>query len=182
MGIRRFIDAGRTAIAQRNLYAGLTLALILPDICGALAYPGVGVTKRYTDWCREWVQPKFTRGIHPIDGTPLILIRAEDVYQLRCSLLHQGTGEVALDRRTGIDRFLVFDHTTGAHLTVFWDCEVNGETANLIQLKADLFSEELFEAADEWNAASAGDVRIRSEQAELLVIRSKGARYGPLEF
>jgi hypothetical protein len=182
MSLKPFIDSGRAAIEQNNLYAGLSLALILPDMCGALEYPGASVTKRYEDWCRKWVQPKFTKGVNPFDGSPRIYVRAEDIYQLRCSLLHEGTSEIALHKRTGVDRFLIFDRTTNAHLTVFSDCDFNGEKVNLVQLKADLFSEEIFKAAEEWDASTVGNAEIQREKAKLLTIQTKGFRYGPVAF
>ena len=87
-----------------------------------------------------------------------------------------------MDKRTGVDRFLIFDRTTSAHLNVFSNCEFNGERVNLVQLKADLFSEEIFKAAEEWDASTVGNARIQSEKAKLLAIHSKGFRYGPVEF
>jgi hypothetical protein len=62
--MKRFTDAGRAAIEAGNLYAGLSLALIVPDICSSLERPGTSDSKeRYIEWCRVWVQPKFTRQV-----------------------------------------------------------------------------------------------------------------------
>ena len=41
-----FIDAVRDALAQKNWYAALALALTLPDICGDLQKPKRGVGAR----------------------------------------------------------------------------------------------------------------------------------------
>lgn len=77
---------------------------------------------------------------------------------------------------------MIFDRTSSAHLNVFRNCVFNGEKVNFVQLKADFFSEELFKAAEEWDAASAGDARIQAEKAKLLTIHSKGFSIGPIKF
>lgn len=106
--MKRFTDAGRKAIADGNLYAGLSLALTLPDICASLEDPGPGKSqKRYESWCKQWLEPKFTRK-HSLTGTMLVYVRAEDVFQLRCSLIHSGTAEIKPKKRTGVDRFVFF--------------------------------------------------------------------------
>lgn len=179
--MKRFTDAGRQAFKQGNVYAGLSVALMLPDICAALETPGDGPTKRYLRWCRQWVQPKFMGGTNS-DGTPFIRVRAENIYQLRCSLFHEGTTEIAVDKRTGVDRFLVFDDTANAHLTTFNNCVLNGELMSFVQLKGSLFSEEIFKSVDEWDVAMANDQKIQNEKAKLLIIHSAGATYGPVRF
>jgi hypothetical protein len=51
-----------------------------------------------------------------------------------------------------------------------------------LQLKADRFSNTLFDSADEWAAFVAGDATIQAEKSELLVIRSVGAQIGGAQF
>jgi hypothetical protein len=52
---------------------------------------------------------------------------------------------------------------------------VNGvRQENYLQLRADLFSEAMFEAADAWDTAKAGDANVEKEKAKLLVISTKG--------
>ncbi len=174
--MKRFTDAGRQAIKDDNLYAALSLALTLPDICGSLEDPGPGKSQqRYERWCKRWLEPKFLSGIDPVSKKPMIFVQAKDVFQLRCSLIHSGSSEIDAARRTDIDKFIFFDKMTGAHLNVFRNCTFNGVQANLVQLKADLFSEEMFKAVDEWDVAVTGDSKIQSEKAKLLLIHSKGA-------
>jgi hypothetical protein len=174
--MKRFTGAGRQAIAGGNLYAGLSLALTLPDICASLEDPGPGHSqKRYERWCKEWLEPKFTGPKNPLTGNPMVFIRAEDIFQLRCSLIHSGTAEIDPAKRTGVDRFIFFDQTTGTHLNKFEKCQFNGVEFNLVQLKADMFSEEVFKAVDEWDAAMATNQQVQDEKAKLLLIRSKGA-------
>jgi hypothetical protein len=174
--MKRFTDAGRQAIKDGNLYAGLSLALTLPDVCSSLEDPGPGKSqKRYEQWCKQWLEPKFTLGNNPLTGNPMVFIRAEDIFQLRCSLIHSGTAEIDLPKRTGVDRFLFFDQTTAAHLTKFEKCSFNGVEANLIQLSADHFSQEIFTTVDEWDVAVTPNQQVQVEKSKLLFIHSKGA-------
>jgi len=59
-----------------------------------------------------------------------------------------------------------FDQSVGSHLNRFGD---------VLQLKADAFSQTLFDAADEWDAAMTNDTGVQDEKAKLLVIRSQGS-------
>ena len=73
--------------------AALTIALTLPDICGKAEYPNeTSSRKRYIDWFNanlgETENPPFVF----LDNLPSLT--GEVVYQIRCSLLHQGTPSV----------------------------------------------------------------------------------------
>jgi len=163
--VKRFTDAGRKAIADNNLYAALSLALMMPDICASLEEPGPGkVKQRYTKWFTRWALPKFPL---PKDGVPLI--SADDCYLLRCSLIHSGS---ARGRPTGLsnpDPFIFFDDTTGTHLgrcsnSYFMGRDGKPQWFGYVQLKASAFSETMFSAVDEWDAASLSDPAIQSER------------------
>ena len=174
--MKRFTDAGRRAIKDGNLYAGLSLALTLPDSCGSLEDPGPCKSQnRYERWCKKWLEQKFTGGNNPLTGAPIVFVRAEDIFQLRCSLIHSGSAEIDIPKRTGVDRFVFFDQTTGAHLNKFEKCQFNGVEFNLVQLKADMFSEEVFKAVDEWDVAMTTNQQVQVEKTKLLFIHSKGS-------
>jgi hypothetical protein len=177
--MRRFTDAGRQAIDAGNLYAGLSLALMLPEICASLEDPGPGKSqKRYEGWCRIWLQPKFTHRIG-IGKDEHVFLSAEDCFQLRCSLIHSGSVEIAANKVNQLNRFEFFDRDTGSHMNLFGSTVINGkEVGGFLQLKADKFSETIFETADEWDAAKANDQKVQDEKKKLLTIRSKGFSIG----
>lgn len=59
--MKRFTDAGRKSIKDDNLYSALSLALMMPDICGSLENPGPNKSRaRYIAWYDKWALPKFT--------------------------------------------------------------------------------------------------------------------------
>ncbi len=69
------------------LWALLHLVVVIPDICGALETPGGQATKAaYVDWCKRMLPP-----------APLT---AEERYEMRCILLHQGRTLTARGRYT----------------------------------------------------------------------------------
>lgn len=145
--------------------------------------PGPGKSqKRYERWCKKWVEPKFTFPDMLMRGSK-IWISVEDCFQLRCSLIHSGSAEIDPKQKTILDKFEFFDQNIGSHLTWYEGNRVNGVLQpNWLQLKADLFSKELFDAADERDNAMAADKAVQREKAKLLVIHSKGITIGGIHF
>jgi hypothetical protein len=170
--MKRFTDAGRKVIEQDNLYCALSLALMVPDICGSLEDPGPGKSKtRYTAWYSRWALSKFSAEIGPMK-TPTVFISADDCYQLRCSLIHSGSAEIEPGKQSALDRFIFCDKSSGAHLNLFQGAKINGVKTSFLQLKADKLSESMYCAADEWDAVVASDKKIQAEKAKLLMIQT----------
>lgn len=175
--MQRFIQAGRRAIADNNWYAGLTLALMIPEICASLEDPGPGKSaRRYTEWCRKWLEPKFTYRVGP-EGIVTVFLSAEDLYQARCSVIHSGTAEIDPKKRTGLDRFEFFEG--GPHMNKVAESEIDGVLQpSYLQLRVDMFSETVFRAAEEWEIAVANDANVQAQKESLLVIRKPGVMLG----
>ena len=167
--MKRFTDAGRMAIAAQNHYAALSLALMIPDICGSLEDPGTGKSqKRYERWFSKWAEPKFT-----ISGKPYL--SSSECFQLRCSLIHSGSTEIAANKGVVLQRIEFFDDSAPAHLVRFEGNTINGvKQPNILVLVASKFSETMYQAADEWDAASANEPSIQAEKTKLTVIHSNG--------
>lgn len=171
--MKRFTDAGRSAIADSNLYAALSLALMMPDICGSLQDPGPGKSqKRYVQWCKRWLEPSFTAAVGGAT-TETVFLSAEDCFQLRCSLIHSGTLEIEPSKRKALRKAEFFDETTGNHCN-----KVN----DWLQLRAAAFSETMFQAVEEWDASVTGDAAIQAEKEKLLVIHSAGVVIDDVKF
>ena len=73
--------------------ASLTLALILPDICGKAKYPEEENNKiRYIKWFDEYIgQYEKHQGDSRVQ---LPYLSGEIIYSLRCSMLHQGNPSI----------------------------------------------------------------------------------------
>lgn len=98
-------------LAYKNgLYmSALSLALMLPDICGKAEYPEDGVGNRYKKWFNKYFGDIEKSPIE--EGIPTPYLSGEVAYQLRCSVLHSGTTELELEKikleSCKIDRFII---------------------------------------------------------------------------
>lgn len=64
---------------ENEIYiVALTTALILPDICGKAEFPDEKPANRYKEWLKRNIN--FEKSI----------ISSDEIYQLRCCLLHEG--------------------------------------------------------------------------------------------
>jgi hypothetical protein len=173
MTVRRFTEAGRACIDSNNLYGGLALALMLPDICSSIVEPGTkNSQQRYKNWCKQWVEPRFT---YSPGGTQTVFVNAEDLYQIRCSFLHSGRSDINPEKIKDVRSFEFFDETDGSHLNRYL-LNVNGKDYSFLQLKVSEFSLTIFDAADEWETATSADPAVKQQNESLMTIHSKGAR------
>lgn len=91
--MHRFLTALRAVIIIENWYAAITLALILPDICGSIDDPGKSKSqKRYADWFDTYVGNRYLA--KKPDGSFEYFMTGKDCYALRCALLHEGSSSV----------------------------------------------------------------------------------------
>ncbi len=71
------IDSIRKSLRDGNYYAALFMTIILPSICGALeSDDGKDTRAKYIGWYNRYIDD--------------LMLKGEDCYALRCSLLHQG--------------------------------------------------------------------------------------------
>jgi hypothetical protein len=174
--MHRFTESGREAIKTNNLYAALTLALMIPDICGSLENPGKGkVEARYIRWFKKWAEPKFILNGSPLGDRPWVT--ANDCFQLRCSIIHTGSAKLDCGRHPTASRFEFCDQTVGSHMNI-WMSNPGEPQNHVIQLKVDLFSEALYVSALEWDASVANDANIQEEKQKLLIIHGRDLSIG----
>lgn len=93
--------------------AALSLALMLPDICGKALYPQAKNKERYVKWFDEYIG-KYNHDDEHIElGVPYL--NGKLVYSLRCSVLHQGNPSVK-KKECNVDYFELlyskYDKTT----------------------------------------------------------------------
>ncbi len=173
--MKRFTDAGRRAIADGNLYAAITMALMLPDICGGLERPRSNHEQRYTDWCDRWLIQRLTRTM--AKGASDVFLSSMDCYRLRCRMIHDGRTEIKAKLDGRPFDFEICDQTYGSN----WNRVKNKVTVknvvaiddNYLQLKADIFSTSVFDAVDAWDEAVSNDTAVQAAKKDLLYIRSR---------
>lgn len=174
--IQKFVEAARQCVSSKNWYAALTLSLTLPDICGALEDPGSGkVTKRYIDWSRRYLEPKFTVEMDP--GKFEIFLSAEDIFQARNSIVHEGVPDIIDCKRDKLDRFEFF--SDGGHMNYVAGGSFNGvDQPKYLQLRVDLFCESIFEAVQEWELDVQNNEAVQRAMQKLLKINDPGTLLG----
>lgn len=116
--IRRALDAELWTLALNG-------ALVLPDICGALNAPdGVARGAHYREWFNTYISPDYPK------------LDAQDCWELRCGLLHQGLAT------TGNYERILFT----APPAMFHNNTLNGG----LNLDIGTFCEDLVSAAERW--------------------------------
>jgi hypothetical protein len=162
--MKRFAEAGRRAIADKNDYAALSLALMIPDICGSLEDPGPGKSQeRYERWFKRWAEPKFSP----------TFVSAAECYQLRCSLIHSGSAEI----QRFPSKFVFFDDTSPSNVAqvTISQVEPGGKVVpgKATVLRISYFCKTIYQAAEEWDTSVKDDAAVQAEKAKLLVIRRR---------
>lgn len=93
--LERIIEDVNRALDNEAYFAALTLALTLPDICGKVQYPEVGVTKRYISWYDEHIGKYEQCPSKHCKEVQMPYLSGEVIYNLRNSMLHQGTPNIS---------------------------------------------------------------------------------------
>lgn len=86
--IESYIKDIRKSLENECYFSALSLALVLPDICGTIEYPDKQVYERYIEWSDNYLIPRmYNKGDQ--NG-----ISGETLYNLRNRYLHQGSAQV----------------------------------------------------------------------------------------
>jgi len=128
-----------SAATQGLWYPALLASLEIPDICGAMASPdGRATPGRYIAWFDRYVGPKYYI-------PEFTVFTGRDCWNLRCSMLHQGSTVKTTSR---YER-LVF-RPKGGHLGAFPDIEVDGTKTSLLTLEIPAFCKDIVDGGTVW--------------------------------
>lgn len=133
--------------------SAISMALTLPDVCGARLYPNCkSCGKRYADWFDSYVAPVYIgprlheedawepqNGKEP-DPYETYCFSGADCYQLRCVYLHEGTNAPDISKGTTpyrIIQFRVFSNTQSGCNGVGWS-KGDGDATGLLKIDLDL--------------------------------------------
>ena len=92
--INLLVNEINEALSHNLYFAALSLTLTLPDICGRAEYPSYGVTARYISWYNEYIGQYEICPCDDCKETQMPYLSGEVVYNLRNSILHQGTPNI----------------------------------------------------------------------------------------
>lgn len=158
--MKRFINAIKKCLDTENWYGAIVLSLIMPDICGKVAYPTMNTGQRYREWFDNYLSGYYKR---IISGREVTFMNASDYYALRCSILHTGTDDVT--EQTAKDTLKKFYFSTmGSHIIRIDDKLV---------LNVTKFCEEVIQATEKWSKDVEGNANAQEAMQELLTIYSQ---------
>jgi hypothetical protein len=122
------VDSIRKNLRDRNYYTALFMAIMLPSICGALESDnGEDTRTKYIGWYNRYIDD--------------LMLKGEDCYALRCSLLHQGR---TTHRSSSFSRVLfTYPHPSGTTLH-------NNSIDGALNLDIPLFCERVLRAVERW--------------------------------
>lgn len=144
--MNRFTSAIRKAIEDENWFAGLFLALCMPDICGSLEGPNTPARERYKKWFNCYLSQKYSS-----------MFSADDCYYFRCSCLHQGFDSHDKLPQDRIHFIPPPPKNNIVHLDML---------NNVLQMQIDIFCKDIAAAVDIWNKEAAQnnpDIQLRIE-------------------
>ncbi|MFJ4026010.1 hypothetical protein ACIPWF_00860 [Paenarthrobacter sp. NPDC089989] len=160
--MKHLVDSVRSSLALENWYAALSLALTLPDICGRLESPELRSQRRYVQWCKTYLEPKYTA---PGSSGARLFLSGKDCYALRCAVLHEGQDDIVDQRaKEALGSFAFTTPFPG----VFMHCN---QVDNKLQLQVDRFCLDICAGVDAWMKEVSGrrsDVQDRMGKLMLL--------------
>ena len=100
--IIKLVQDIRKSLEKDLYFAALISAIILPDICGKVEFPEEKSSrKRYILWYDKEIG-KYEK--NPNDKVNMPYLSGEVIYNLRCSLLHEGNPNVNNDKLNSDDK------------------------------------------------------------------------------
>lgn len=112
--MRKMLEQIQKALCVDLHFVALSSTLIVPDIAGAIdSTNGTASAEKYKMWYDTWV------------GSACSFMNGEICYQMRCSLLHQGTFSL----KKGPYKRVIFIHP--AVMNIHMHCNVMNDALNL---------------------------------------------------
>jgi len=160
------VEAVRRSITEKNWYAALAGALLLPDVAARIdGRPGQSGA-RFAAWFDDYLLPAYTVSLP--DG-PEIFLSGNDCYALRCAYLHEGDFDIfGQSARNLLDRFHFVVQVSG--MSQHCNLVVNNSTVpptKVLQLRVDRFCEDVCAAVEKWLQARGSDPSVQAAIARL---------------
>lgn len=117
--LKRIVKEIKGALENELYISALSLALIIPDICGKVKYPDLRTGERYVKWYNEFVSKNFLSRdeVPEFYNESLPKVDGNLIYKLRCSMLHEGDPNVTKDKHCDVDFFkLVTERDNPCHI------------------------------------------------------------------
>lgn len=92
-----YVEDIKYSLENKCYFAALSLALMLPDICGIAEFPDKSVAERYMGWYDKYLGDYMAYGKNDLGGNNPWL-SGEVVYNLRNTYFHQGNPGILSDK------------------------------------------------------------------------------------
>lgn len=106
--MKQYIEEIKKSLKQKCYISALALALVIPDIGGAIEFPGYkrkdkkgrelrNIKAQYSAWFEKWVQPFYRALEGSLDNNLKDrnnYFTGEMCYSLRCKFLHEGNAKI----------------------------------------------------------------------------------------
>ncbi len=162
--MQHLLNSVESALAQRNYYAALAMALTLPDIIGWVKDPSECSKRRCVKWFDAYMAKKYHRPAK-INMTEKQFLSGSDFYALRCAYLHEGRDEILEQRARSVlesFQFVVPPESWTVH------CNSVNDT---LQLQVDVFCREILAGIRDCLADLKNDNEAQGRLSNQLVIR-----------
>lgn len=90
-----YVENIEVSLEKKCYFSALSLALILPDICGTVEFPNKQVSERYIGWCDKYIDI-FAKNEGEFEKCAYL--NGEMVYNLRNTFLHTGSPNIDTDK------------------------------------------------------------------------------------
>jgi hypothetical protein len=167
--MKRILDSIKKSLENENWYSSLVMALIVPDICGKLEDDNKRSSKRYPEWFEKYLGNKYTN-----------FLSGNDCYALRCSFLHEGSGDTEKQKAKEVLDHIVFI-PRGGHCNMLSDCyfgDSKYDGKSILQLSTFQFCQDIIDATNKWLNDVRDNETIQKNITELLDIREGGFNIG----
>jgi hypothetical protein len=151
------------ALSYKLYYSALFMAVSLPDICSALQSENNKTTgDKYKNWFNKYI-PQLAPSKYGVSGQ----LKAEDLYLIRCSLLHQGQTSNQKDYK----RLLFLEPGTPAYekLNSLHCCIVGSELPEKsLIIDINKFCDDIIRGGEEWLREMEGNENYKTNSDRLI--------------
>lgn len=146
------VEAIRKSLKEGNYYSALFLTITLPSICGALeSNNGQDTKTKYIRWYDHYIDD--------------LMLKGEDCYALRCSLLHQGK-----TTHTGSSFSRILFTYPNQSRSIFHNNSIEGA----LNLDIPLFCKRVLKAVERWQTEIENTTNYKRNIANAIRIYPNG--------
>lgn len=154
-----YLNSLQEAIDNKNWYAVIIISLTLPDICAGLEKGGKTYRRDYINWTNKNFMTQYGNNF----------FSGEDVYVLRCAILHRGTEDLTSQpAKKVIDKFLFIAPVDG----VTMDSNSFVSERTIIQLQTDILGNNMIRAVRNWIEENKNNSQINKEAEKIIEIHT----------